>query len=115
MIQTFQSIIERDLRKFCFWILIMIAAWFLLIGINSLQDYFQGRAVRAMNNLAVSTPLLNRYSWLKNLSISYPASRSFNLLVAEASNDVNQIESLAWNPFYQCVDSAATVVFRAIA
>ena len=22
MIQTFQSIIERDLRKFCFWILI---------------------------------------------------------------------------------------------
>lgn len=42
MIQTFQSIIERDLRGFGFWILTMVGAWFLLLGINSLQDFFQG-------------------------------------------------------------------------
>ncbi len=42
MIQTFQSIIERDLRGFGFWIVMMAGAWFLLLGINSLQKFFQG-------------------------------------------------------------------------
>ncbi len=50
MIRTFQSIIERDLRGFGFWIVMMVGAWFLLLGINSLQKFFQGRVVRAMNN-----------------------------------------------------------------
>lgn len=31
------------------------------------------------------------------------------------TNDINQIESLAWKPFYQCVDSAAIIVFSAAA
>ena len=50
MIQMFQRIIERDLRGFGFWILMMAGAWFLRLGVNSLQEFFQGRAVRAMNN-----------------------------------------------------------------
>lgn len=111
MIQTFQSIIERDLRKFCFWILIMIAAWFLLIGINSLQDYFQGRAVRAMNN-AIRQDMT--VTLLQKTHGEFHALDTGEYL-SWFTNDVNQIESLAWNPFYQCVDSAATVVFSAIA
>lgn len=50
MIRTFQSIIERDLRGFGVWIVMMVGTWFLLLGINSLQKFFQGRAIRAMNN-----------------------------------------------------------------
>ncbi len=111
MIQTFQSIIERDLRGFAFWIAVMMGAWFLLLGINSLQDFFQGRAVRAMNNAVrrdMAATLLG-----KNHGEFHALDTGEYL--SWFTNDVNQIENLAWSPFYQCVDSAATVVFSAAA
>ncbi len=111
MIQTFQSIIERDLRGFAFWIAVMMGAWFLLLGINSLQDFFQGRAVRAMNNAVrrdMAATLLE-----KNHGEFHALDTGEYL--SWFTNDVNQIENLAWSPFYQCVDSAATVVFSAAA
>ena len=111
MIQTFQSIIERDLRGFGFWILMMVGAWFLLFGVNSLQEFFQGRAVRSMNN-AVRRDMA--------ATLLHKNHREFHELdtgeyLSWFTNDINQIESLAWKPFYQCVDSAATIVFSAAA
>ena len=111
MIQTFQRIIERDLRGFGFWILMMVGAWFLLLGVNSLQEFFQGRAVRSMNNAVrrdMAATLLQKNH------------REFHELdtgeyLSWFTNDINQIESLAWKPFYQCVDSAAIIVFSAAA
>jgi len=111
MIQTFQSIIERDLCGFVFWILIMLGAWFLLLGINSLQDFFQGRAVRAMNNAVrqdmAATLLQKKHGEFHELDTGE--------YLSWFTNDISQIENLAWKPFYQCVDSAATIVFSAIA
>ncbi len=111
MIQMFQRIIERDLRGFGFWILMMAGAWFLLLGVNSLQEFFQGRAVRSMNNAVrrdMAATLLQKNH------------REFHELdtgeyLSWFTNDINQIESLAWKPFYQCVDSAAIIVFSAAA
>lgn len=111
MIQTFQSIIERDLRGFGFWILAMLAVWFLLLGINSLQEFFQGRAIRTMNNAVrrdmAATLLQQSHAEFHKLDTGEYLSRF--------TNDINQIENLAWKPFYQCVDSAATIVFSAAA
>ncbi len=111
MIQTFQSIIERDLRGFGFWIVMLAGAWFLLLGINSLQKFFQGRVIRAMNNAVrqdMAATLLEKNH------------REFHQMdngeyLSWFTNDINQIENLAWNPFYQCVNSAATVLFSAAA
>ncbi len=111
LIQTFQSIIERNLREFGFWILAMMALWFLLLWINSLQEFFQGRAVRAMNN-AVRQDMAA--TLLQKNHTEFHALDTGEYL-SWFTNDVNQIENLAWKPFYQCVDSAATIVFSASA
>lgn len=111
MIRTFQSIIERDMGGFIRWMLIMVGAWFLLLGMNSLQEFFQGRAVRAMNNALrqdMAATLLQKNH------------REFHALdtgeyLSWFTNDIGQIENLAWKPFYQCVESAATVVFSTAA
>lgn len=50
MIRTFQGIIDRDLRSFFFWMLMMTGTWFLLLWLEGLVEFFQGRAVRMMNN-----------------------------------------------------------------
>ena len=66
MIRIFQSVIERSLSGFSFWILMMVGAWLLLLGINSLQEFFQGRAVRAMNNAVrrdMAATLLQKTTW----------------------------------------------------
>lgn len=111
MIQTFQSIIERDLHGFGFWILTMLAVWFLLLGINSLQEFFQGRAIRTMNNAVrrdmAATLLQQSHVEFHKLDTGEYLSRF--------TNDISQIENLAWKPFYQCVESAATIVFSAAA
>lgn len=111
MIQTFQSIIERNLRGFGFWIFVMLAAWFFLLGINSLQEFLQGRAIRAMNNAVrqdmAATLLQQSHTEFHKLDTGE--------YLSWFTNDINQIETLAWKPFYQCIDSAATVVFSAAA
>ena len=111
MIRTFQSVIERSLSGFGFWILMMVGAWFLLLGINSLQEFFQGRAVRAMNN-AVRRDMAA--TLLQKNHVEFHALDTGEYL-SWFTNDINQIENLAWKPFYQCVDSAATIVFSAAA
>ena len=50
MMQTFQSIIELDLRGFFFWTLILMSSWFVLLWVNGLCELLQGRAIRKMNN-----------------------------------------------------------------
>ena len=111
MIQMFQRIIERDLRGFGFWILMMAGAWFLRLGVNSLQEFFQGRAVRAMNNAVrrdmAATLLQKNHGEFHELDTGE--------YLSWFTNDINQVESLAWKPFYQCVDSAAAIVFSALA
>lgn len=110
-IQTFQSIIERDLRGFGFWILVMVCAWFFLLGVNSLQEFSQGRAVRTMNNAVrqdmAATLLQKNHEEFHRLDTGE--------YLSWFTNDVSQIENLAWNPFYQCVSSAATIIFSAAA
>lgn len=80
MIQTFQSIIERSLSGFGFWILMMMGAWFLLLGINSLQEFFQGRAVRAMNN-AVRQDMAATLLQKKTCGVSCAGHRRIPVLV----------------------------------
>ncbi len=111
MIRIFQSVIERSLSGFSFWILMMVGAWFLLLGINSLQEFFQGRAVRAMNN-AVRRDMAATLLQKKHVEFHALDTGEYLSLF---TNDINQIENLAWKPFYQCVDSAATIVFSAAA
>ena len=111
LMQTFQGIIDRDLRGFLFWTLILVGSWFLLLWVNSLVEFFQGRAIRAMNNA------LRRDMTATLLRKSHEEfhGKDTGEYLSWFTNDVNQIENLAWRPFYQCVDAAASALFSAVA
>ncbi len=111
MMQTFQSIIELDLRGFFFWELILTGSWFILLWVDSLYELLQGRAIRDMNN-AVRRDMTA--TLLQKSHVEFHGKDTGEYL-SWFTNDVNQIEELAWQPFYRCVGCAANVIFSAIA
>ncbi len=107
MMRAFEGIIDRNLSDFIFWMLMMAGAWVLLLWIGSLRDYFQARAIRAMNNAVrrdIAATLLHKSH------VEFHGKDTGEYL-SWFTNDVNQMEDLAWTPFYQCVDLAATAIF----
>ena len=111
MMRVFESIIKFDLRGFLFWELMMVAAWVVLLWVGSLRDYFQARAIRAMNN-AVRRDMAA--TLLHKSHVEFHGKDTGEYLSWFVS-DVNQMEDLAWTPFYQCVDLAATAIFCIVA
>ena len=111
MMQSFDCIIDRNLSGFIFWMLMMAGAWVLLLWFGSLRDYFQARAIRAMNN-AVRRDMAA--TLLHKSHVEFHGTDTGEYL-SWFTNDVNQMEDLAWAPFYQCVDYAATAVFCVVA
>ena len=111
MMRAFEGIIDRDLSGFIFWMLMMAGAWVLLLWIGSLRDYFQARAIRAMNNAVrrdIAATLLHKSH------VEFHGKDTGEYLSWFVS-DVNQMEDLAWTPFYQCMDYAATAIFCVVA
>ncbi len=111
LMQTFQGIIDRDLRSFFFWMLLLAGSWFILLWVNGLQEYCQGRAVRLMNN-AVRRDMT---ATLLAKSHTDFHEKDTGEYLSWFTNDVNQIETLAWQPFYQCVACGASAIFSAVA
>ena len=111
MIWSFQSIIELNLLGFLFWNLMMTAVWFLVLWVESLGEFFQGRAIRKMNHAVRS----DMTATLLSMSYRDFHSKDTGEFLSWFTNDVNQIEGLAWRPFYQCIDSAATVICCTVA
>ena len=111
MMQTFQSIIALDLRGFFFWELMLVGSWFILLWADSLYEFLQGRAIRDMNN-AVRRDMTA--TLLRKSHVEFHGKDTGEYL-SWFTNDVNQIEELAWQPFYRCVACAANVIFSAIA
>ena len=105
--QLFQQIIDKDFRNFLFWLFVTLAGWAGYFLSRSIQIYCQGRAIKAMNNhlrLDMAATL-----WQKSYG-DFHAIDSGEYL-SWFTNDVRQIEILAWEPFYQIVGLAAQVLW----
>ena len=105
--QLFQQIIDKDFRNFLFWIFVTLAGWAGYFLSRSIQIYCQGRAIKVMNNhlrLDMAATL-----WQKSYG-DFHAIDSGEYL-SWFTNDVRQIEILAWEPFYQIVGLAAQVLW----
>ena len=111
LMQTFQSIIELNMRSFIFWTLILVCSWVILLWLNGFEEFLQGRAVKMMNN-AVRRDMTA--TLLKKSHSEYHETDTGEYL-SWFTNDVSRIEELAWKPFYQCVACAANAVFSAVA
>ena len=111
MMRLFQGIIERDLKQFAFWYLALMGNWFILIAVNGLETYFEGRAIRIMNNAVrkdmTATLLAKSHGDFHKLDTGE--------YLSWFTNDINQIENLAWNPFFSCINYATLAVFSVMA
>lgn len=105
MMQSFQGIIDRDMHRFWFWMLLLVLLWFLIYGLTGVETFFRCRAIRAMNN-AIRRDIAEL---LLDKSYQDFHKQSVGEYLAWFTNDVSQIENLAWNPFFDCIRSAVTV------
>lgn len=111
MMQSFQGIIDRNMYRFMFWTLILVAVWFLIYGLTGAETFFRCRVIRMMNN-AIRQDIAEIL--LKKSYRSFH-DQSVGEYLSQFTNDISQIENLAWNPFFDCIRSAVTVVFSIVA
>lgn len=111
MMQSFQGIIDRNMHRFMSWTLILVAVWFLIYWLTGIETFFRHRSIRIMNNAVrqdIAEVLLQK---------SYRSfhEQSVGEYLSQFTNDISQIENLAWNPFFDCIRSAVTAVFSVAA
>ena len=105
--QLFKQIIDKDFRNFLFWLVVTLAGWAGYFLSRSIQIYCQGRAIKKMDNrlrLDMAATLLQ-----KSHEDFHAIDRGEYL--SWLTNDVRQIEVLAWEPFYGMVGLAAQVLW----
>ncbi len=111
MMQSFQGIIDRNMRQFMFWMLLLVVLWFLIYGLSGVETFFRCSVIRIMNN-AIRQDIAEIL--LKKSYRSFH-EQSVGEYLSQFTNDISQIENLAWNPFFDCIRSAVTVVFSIVA
>ena len=105
--QLFQQIIDKDFRNFLFWLFVTLAGWAGYFSSRSIQIYCQGRAIKEMNNHL----RLDMAATLQQKSYGDFHAIDSGEYLSWFTNDVRQIEILAWEPFYQIVGLAAQVLW----
>lgn len=110
-IQVTQGLLDGDLKAFTIRIILLLLTWLAVVLCLVAETFFQGRAVRRMNNALrrdMAAGLLHKthQEYHKQESGEY---------LSQFTNDVNQIEQMAWTPFFTIMGSAAQVVFGIVA
>ena len=109
--QLFQAVFEGSLSGMLRWVILLVGIWLGLMAFGVVRDLLQARAIRRLNNGAredISAALLQ-------MGHQDYHSKSTGEYLSQFTNDVNQIETLAWRPFFQVVEMAATGVFSVLA
>lgn len=110
MMQTTENIIDFNLRGFFKWMIINGALFLLLLAFDQVSTVFKSKAIRKMNNAI-------RLDMAASLAQSdyqkYHAQESGEYL-SQLTNNLNQIENLAWESFYHCITVVATVAFSMV-
>lgn len=85
--------------------------WVLSFLIAGIENYFEFRAIRGMNNAVrrdiAATMARKDYKELHNLDMG--------AYISQFSNNIERIESLAWNPFFAGVDYISKIILSVIA
>lgn len=110
MMQTTENIIDFNLSGFFKWMIINGALFLLLLAFDQVSTVFKSKAIRKMNNAI-------RLDMAASLAQSdyrkYHAQESGEYL-SQLTNNLNQIENLAWESFYHCITVVATVAFSMV-
>lgn len=109
--QVLQSVIDLNWHRFLMIILIKSCCWFLNFLFMGIENHFEAKTIRNMNNdvrrdIAI-TMTTKKYEDFHKLDVGE--------LISQFSNDIERIENLAWNPFYRCVEFAGSIILSIIA
>lgn len=111
LMQLAQEIVNRNINGFIFWLLIDFAIYSLCSGLECVRGWAKSKAIRAMNN-DVRADI--SASILKGEHRDFHAKSSGEHL-SRLTNDVTQIQSLAWDSFYGIISVGAQIVFSVVA
>ena len=111
MIEMTQGLIDLDMACFVRWITIDMGIWLLYAILDGAANWSVAKAKRAMNNQlrADMTATL-----LTKTHQEYHSQQSGEYL-SHFSNDINQIENLAWDTFFNIVAVCAQILFSILA
>ena len=111
MMRLAQGIMERNATMFIFWLVVDLGIYSLCCGLECMRGWAKSKAIRAMNN-DVRADI--SASILKSEHQDFHAKQSGEHL-SRLTNDVTQIQSLAWDSFYGIISVGAQIVFSVIA
>ncbi len=106
-----QEIVNRNLKMFILWLVVDLGIYSLCGGLECLRGWAKSKAIRAMNNdvrADISATIL------KSEHQDFHAKQSGEHL-SRLTNDVTQIQTLAWDSFYGIISVGAQIVFSVIA
>lgn len=111
LMKSFDAVFRLDFQNFLFWSLMNIAGWGMYFLLGTVQGYAQAHAIRKMNNQVRQDLYL---SLLSKDHLAYH-SRGIGEYVSWLTNNVNKIESLAWEPFFEYIGRIAQVIWSIFA
>ncbi len=111
MMQSFDAAIDLDLQGFLLWTIVEFIGYGLYLGIAALEGIFEARAIRTMNNQVRHDLYL---SLLDKTHASFHGQDTGEY-ISWLTNNIKQIERLAWEPFFSCVGNIALVVWCVLA
>lgn len=107
LIQQFDSAMNFDFKRFTFWIIISLISWGIYFIVCALQECTQAKAVRILNNQVRH----DLYISLLHKKHQEYHSQDSGEYISWMTNNIKQIETLAWNPFFDCVGRVAQVLW----
>ena len=109
--QLFQAVFDGNLTRMGWWVAVLVGIWFALMSTGAVRDLLQARAIRKLNNALRADMAVG----LLHMSHQDYHAEGAGEYLSRFTNDVNQIENLAWRPFFQLVEMVATAVFSVLA
>lgn len=108
---VFEAALQLDLEAFLLRIAVYFLAWCFYFLLCTLEAFFEAKAVHALNNCVRR----DIYRTLLQKSYQQYHSQDSGEYLSWLTNDIKQMEKLAWNPTFAMVGSIARIICSIIA
>lgn len=105
MMHIFENIINFHLAGFFQWVVLDSIIFVFLLAFDQLSTIWKGRAICSMNNRV----RLDIAASLARSDYQEFHAQESGAYLSQFTNNISQIESLAWDTFFQCITAAASV------
>ncbi len=107
LIWTFDAAMNFDFQLFMLWTVVSLLSWGSYFILCAVLDFFQAKAIRALNNQVRHDLCLT----LLHKDYSEFHTQDSGEYISWMTNDIKQIERLAWEPFFDGVGRIAQVLW----